>query len=129
MIPTTYITYCGRRLEVFFLNNEPLHMPFDKWEDWPEDYCGPGTGLIEWLVPEKYPGGTIVTPLCFIHDVGAKLAKCIEEHAQNDRMFYKNIIEAIFYHHPLDVIGDKEHVDLLWALSYYSAVDKRHRLR
>ena len=44
--------------------------------------------------------------------------------AQNDRMFLKNMIEAVCVHHPLDVIGDKEHTDLLWAISYYAAVDK-----
>ena len=35
----------------------------------------------------------------------------------------KNMVEAVFYHHPLDVIGKKEQTDLLWAISYYSAVD------
>lgn len=106
-------------------NGEPLMMPFDNWDEWEKTYCGPGEGIGDWIVPEKYPGGTNITACCFVHDIGGQLANTPEEEAYNDRMFLKNIIEAIFYHHPLDVIGSKEHVDLLWAITYYAAVDKR----
>lgn len=43
--------------------------------------------------------------------------------AFNDRMFMKNMVEAVFAHHPLDVVNKKDQTDLLWAVSYYSAVD------
>lgn len=123
---TTFIYYDGRKLEVPIMpNGEPLHMPYSSWDEWEESYCGPGDGILEWAVPEKYPGGTIVTPVCYVHDIGGQLANNPIEEAIVDRMFYRNLIEAVFYHHPLDVIGDDEHTDLLWALTYYAAVDKR----
>ena len=123
MLKTTFIIYCGRRLEVPIINNEPLQMPFANWDDWKDSYCGPGKGIGDWLVPEKFPRGTIVTPCCYIHDVAGKLCKTFEEFAQNDRMFCKNMVEAVFAHHPLDVEGSDEHTDLLWAISYYVGVD------
>lgn len=43
--------------------------------------------------------------------------------AFNDRMFMKNMVEAVFAHHPLDVVNKKDQTDLLWAVSYYAAVD------
>lgn len=35
----------------------------------------------------------------------------------------RNMVEAIFAHHPLNVVNRKDQTDLLWALSYYTAVD------
>ena len=60
-----------------------------------------------------------------MHDEGRKfaLSKGRIALAENDRMFMKNMVSAIFAHHAADIIGDKEHTDLLWAVSYYSAVD------
>lgn len=120
---TTFIVYCGRRLEVPIMpNGSPLHMPYDKWE-WEKSYCGVGKGIGNWIVPEIFPSGTTVTPCCYIHDVGTELAENPKDYAINDRMFIRNMIEAVFFHHPIDIIGKKEHIDLLWAVSYYAAVD------
>ena len=60
---------------------------------------------------------------CYIHDKMRKLCRTKEEFAQNDRVFMKNMVSAIFAQHPIDVIGKKEQTDLLWAVSYYAAVD------
>ena len=44
-------------------NGEPLHLPYHSWEDWKGDtYCGPGE-LGDKLVPDVFPGGTIMTPV------------------------------------------------------------------
>lgn len=64
-----------------------------------------------------------MTPVCYVHDRGAAMAITREDRAQNDRMFFCNMVSAIFYHHPKSIIGNKEHTDLLWAVTYYSAVD------
>ena len=126
MMQWTRIIYCGRDLWVPVLpNGEPLHMPYRSWSEWEKTYCGPGSGIGDWVVPEKFPGGTVITPCCYIHDIGGQLAESVEEEATNDRMFARNMMEAIFYHHPLDVIGDKEHTDMLWLTAYYVSVDKR----
>lgn len=123
MLKTTHIIYDGRRLEVPIMpSGEPLHMLYDSWNEWEKTFCGPGK-LGDKLVPDKLPGGTKLNPVCYVHDVGQALAETPEEYAQNDRMFMKNMVEAVFAHHPLDVVGRKEHTDLLWAVSYYAAVD------
>lgn len=123
MLPTTCIIYCGVRLEVPLIDGVPLDMPFDSWDGWDISYCGAGHGVAEWVVPEKFPGGSIATPCCYIHDFSNDIAETVQEYAQSDRMFLTNLIAAVLAHHPLDIVGKKEHTDLLWAISYYMAVD------
>lgn len=55
--------YCGRRLQAPVVNGQPPTMPYPDWDCWEKRYCGPGKGILEWAVPEKLPGGTILTPV------------------------------------------------------------------
>ena len=119
----TIQVYCGARLWVPIMpDGAPLHMPYDEWDDWKgHTFCGPGK-IGDKLVPDKFPGGTVQTPCCYIHDQANALAETLSERRENDRYFMRNLVEAVFRHHPLDT-KNKEHTDLLWAVSYYCAVD------
>lgn len=119
----TQTIYCGARMFVPIMpDGLPLHLPFDDW-DWPETYCGPGKTIGDWLVKDNFPGGTHAHCPCYIHDHGVGLCKTRADHKQNDRMFGRNLIEAVFAQHPWSEDGRSEHTDLLWALTYYCSVD------
>lgn len=80
--------------------------------------CGPGRGVLEWLVPETIYGVS-VTSACSIHDFMYSIGSTIEDKNEADRVFLNNMIRLIESH---DGLFFMQRLRLKRAFLYYEAV-------
>jgi hypothetical protein len=59
--------------------------------------CGPGRGVLEWLVPETMYGLTI-TPACAIHDFSYRIGQNDQDKTDADDVFLNNMVRIIEAH-------------------------------
>lgn len=81
------IKYAGSELEApsFLKHLWPHGLPLDAWPT----FCGPGSKLGDWLVPDKILA--ILSPACFIHDVCWALSSGSKsEFRLHNRALFKN---------------------------------------
>jgi hypothetical protein len=71
-----------------------------------------------------FPGGTVQSPACFIHDKMYAYARPIlDDWFQSNRVFILNMINAVLAQQPMVVGNLKDNGDLYRAVTYYTAVD------
>lgn len=118
MIPTRHILFDGVILEAPLIGGYVMEFLADTIEDYPS-YCGPGPGIGNALVPEKFYG-TRCSVCCHIHDVMRAIAECTdEEFDQHNEVFFRNLISLIFASEK----NDNDRVGALHqAALYYNAV-------
>jgi hypothetical protein len=120
-VNTKVIEFDGVNLVVPIIDGYPLHMPYPSLDEF-SSYCGPGSGLGDWLVPETL-SGLRVSAACYIHDVMWDYAEPTwgEFHYSNS-VFVRNLIEIVLVKTPDE--DDVQAKRLSEALVYYMAVDK-----
>ena len=121
---TRQIIYDGVRLTVPMVNDEPLHMPHNGFDDFGA-YCGPGSGWGNALVPEDIYG-ICVSPACFIHDAMFDMAQATwTDFHHSNSVFFHNILNIIDHFDP--PVGDQKvearHERYYRAVTFYTAVD------
>ena len=87
-------------------------------EDRKRRRCGPGRGVLEWLVPETIYGVS-VSAACSIHDFMYALGHTAADKDESDRVFLNNMIRLIEAHGGWWPV---QRLRLRRAVIYYEAV-------
>ena len=80
--------------------------------------CGPGRGVLEWLVPDHILG-VCITPACAVHDFCYSQGCTDKDKCDADVIFLNNMIRIIEAHNG---IGFLQRMRLRRARIYYEAV-------
>lgn len=120
---TVAVIYDGVTLIVPIINESPMHIPHDGFDDF-DTYCGAGKGWGDKIVPDDIYG-IIISPACFIHDVmWRESSPSWRDFHHSNSVFFHNILSIIEHFAP-PIKDEKEvrHERYYRAVTYYMAVD------